>query len=113
MIVGAPRRLALVAGAAFLATVTACADEWETLPIRSYDVEGEARVRVEGHCNDDGRVVVVDETGEQVALRLEVRGEPQGDCLACPSVTLDRPLGDRAVLDASTGEPVPFEPDVC
>jgi hypothetical protein len=99
--------------AAFPVALAGCAEDWTTLPIRSYDVEAERRVTVEGHCNEDGRVVVVDEDDGRVELRLEIRGERRGDCLDCPSATLDEPLGERAVVDASTGDPVPFRPELC
>jgi hypothetical protein len=108
------RLRAVAAGTAVVAGgLAGCAGEWEAVPIRSYDVDGEARVRVEGHCNEDGRVVVVDEDAERVELRLEIRGERRGDCLDCPAATLADPLADRGVVDASTGDPVPFAPDAC
>jgi hypothetical protein len=107
------RRLAVLCWTALSLDLAGCAEDWETLPIRSFDLDGEASVRVEGHCNEDGRVVVVDEDADRVELRLEVRGERRGDCLDCPAATLDEPLADRAVIDASTGVPVPLAPDIC
>jgi hypothetical protein len=106
--------LVVVATSALLPAVLAgCGDDWRSHPIWSYDLETESRLTVEGHCNDDGRVVVVDQDGERVELRLEVQGERRGDCLSCPEVTLDEPLGDRTVVDASRDEAVPRDPDMC
>ncbi|GHE97073.1 hypothetical protein GCM10018772_21560 [Streptomyces fumanus] len=65
-----------------------------------------------GSC-DDGPVVTALETGESVVLSASVKGVERG---ACPAdmieqnvrVGLSRPLGDRILLDALTGRPVPF-----
>lgn len=57
--------------------------------------------------------VEVEETPEQVTIGLFTGGRPPGDqvCidiaeLVATVVTLDAPLGDREVVDASTGAPV-------
>jgi len=92
--------------------LTSCGD-WNDKGITSYSLDGDSRVLVAGHCNEAGRVHVVDESATQVVLRLEVRGDHRGDCLECPAVELDDPVGDRAVIDATTDDPVPREQDVC
>ncbi|MEV6957661.1 hypothetical protein AB0M97_00315 [Streptomyces sp. NPDC051207] len=65
-----------------------------------------------GAC-DDGPVVDVLETQGSVVLSGRVTGTDDGPCTAQllydeVTVELGRPLGDRAVLDALTGRPVPY-----
>jgi hypothetical protein len=77
---------------------------------RIFDVEvHEAGWRLEvsgGRCDAETRTDV-DESADRVAILLEDR-RPGGDdtCLPSHTVCLSSPLGDRAVIDASTGEPV-------
>lgn len=67
-----------------------------------------------GAC-DDGPAVDALETAGSVVLSASVMGGNKGGI--CPSillskkvtVKLDRPLGDRILLDAFTGRPVPFK----
>ncbi|WP_105971390.1 hypothetical protein [Streptomyces geranii] len=67
-----------------------------------------------GAC-DDGPAVDVLETDGSVVLSASVNGGHQeGACTAQllskkVTVKLDRPLGDRILLDAFTGRPVPFK----
>ncbi|MFF0399559.1 hypothetical protein ACFYSJ_27915 [Streptomyces sp. NPDC005248] len=66
-----------------------------------------------GAC-DDGPAVDVLETGGTVVLSASVVGTKDGPCtsqLLAKEVTvkLDRPVGDRVLLDAFTGRPVPHE----
>ncbi len=65
-----------------------------------------------GSC-DDGPAVDVLETDGSVVLSGYVLGSNDGPCtseLLADEVTveLDRPLGDRVLLDAFTGRPVPY-----
>ncbi|MEU6814660.1 hypothetical protein [Streptomyces sp. NPDC046860] len=65
-----------------------------------------------GSC-DDGPVVKALETGESVVLYASVKAPESGACTAemieqGVKVTLSRPIGDRLLLDAFTGRPVPF-----
>ncbi|MFB7115500.1 hypothetical protein [Streptomyces sp. NPDC056291] len=65
-----------------------------------------------GAC-DDGPAVAVLETDGSVVLSASVVGANEGPCtkqLLHEKVTvkLDRPLGDRILLDAFTGRPVPY-----
>jgi hypothetical protein len=65
-----------------------------------------------GAC-DDGPAVDVLETGRSVVLSASIVGTKDGSCtdqLLREKVTvkLDRPLGDRVLLDAFTGRPVPY-----
>jgi hypothetical protein len=65
-----------------------------------------------GSC-DDGPVVAALETNGSVVLSAAVTGVNDGPCTddlrgEKVTVTLDRPVGDRIVLDAFTGRPVPY-----
>ncbi|WP_435846157.1 hypothetical protein [Streptomyces diacarni] len=67
-----------------------------------------------GAC-DDGAVVDVTETSGSVVLSASVRGRRAGLCtkqavLQQVTVQLGRPVGDRVLLDAHTGRPVPYRP---
>ncbi|MEU8981047.1 hypothetical protein [Streptomyces sp. NPDC048309] len=66
-----------------------------------------------GSC-DDGSAVDVLETGGSVVFSASIRGVSDGPCTADlriekVTVKLDRPVGDRMLLDAFTGRPVPYE----
>ncbi|MGW9031558.1 hypothetical protein ACWGQ5_47605 [Streptomyces sp. NPDC055722] len=66
-----------------------------------------------GAC-DDGPAVHVLETGGSVVLSASIVGAKDGPCTkqllsAKVTVKLDRPLGDRVLLDAFTGRPVSYE----
>ncbi|MEU6194878.1 hypothetical protein [Streptomyces sp. NPDC047061] len=65
-----------------------------------------------GAC-DDGPVVRALETDESVVLYASVTGAKSGPCTAQMlmqdmKVELHEPLGDRVLLDAVTGRPVPY-----
>ncbi|WP_455359345.1 hypothetical protein [Streptomyces sp. SYSU K21746] len=79
------------------------------------EVAGDGRsvtvVANHGSC-DDGPAVDVLETGGSVVLSASVVGTKDGPCPGALSrekvtVKLDRPVGDRVLLDAFTGRPVP------
>jgi hypothetical protein len=66
-----------------------------------------------GSC-DDGPAVDVLETDGSVVLSASVVGTKDGPCNSAMyiekvTVEVDRALGDRLLLDAYTGRPVPFE----
>ncbi|MFF4255092.1 hypothetical protein ACFY1L_28180 [Streptomyces sp. NPDC001663] len=68
-----------------------------------------------GAC-DDGPAVDVLETDDSVVLSASIVGTKDGACTSQllgerTPVKLDRPLGDRILLDAFTGRPVPVEQD--
>jgi hypothetical protein len=68
-----------------------------------------------GVC-DDGPAVDVLETAGSVVLSASIRNPSEGDCPAMLKLTevtvrLERPLGDRLLLDAFTGRPVPHGDD--
>ncbi|MGW3266082.1 hypothetical protein [Streptomyces sp. NPDC001056] len=71
-------------------------------------------IALDGAC-DDGPVVTVLETAGSVVLSGAVENREHGDCtkqarLRQVTVKLARPVGDRVVLDAHTGRPIPCEP---
>ncbi|MFF2847453.1 hypothetical protein ACFVT5_14100 [Streptomyces sp. NPDC058001] len=72
-------------------------------------------VALHGVC-DDGPVVDVLETPDSVVLSASVKDRKDGDTctkqgkLQEVTVQLDRPAGDRVLLDGVTGRPVPFKP---
>jgi hypothetical protein len=56
------------------------------------------------------------ETAGSVVLSASIRNPSEGDCPAMLKLTevtvrLERPLGDRLLLDAFTGRPVPHGDD--
>ncbi|MDI3407697.1 hypothetical protein [Streptomyces cavernicola] len=62
---------------------------------------------------DDGPAVEALETGGSVVLSSSVRGENNGACTSElrgqeVTVKLDQPIGERILLDAFTGRPVPY-----
>lgn len=63
-----------------------------------------------GSCNGEPEVTALEETDTEI--RVEVTsttpapGWPGNDCLDGLELTLDAPLGDRALIDLSTGEAV-------
>ncbi|MFD7090924.1 hypothetical protein ACFV94_24430 [Streptomyces sp. NPDC059896] len=83
---------------------------------RLVEVAGDGRsvtvVANHGSC-DDGPAVDVLETSDSVVLSASVVGAKDGPCTADLhheelTVRLDRPVGDRILLDAFTGRPVPY-----
>ncbi|MEU6846201.1 hypothetical protein ABZ930_30425 [Streptomyces sp. NPDC046716] len=79
-------------------------------------VEGRSvAVRATHGACDDGPVVKVLETDDDVVLYASVAGPKSGACSAemiekNMKVELRRPLADRVLLDALTGRPVPYAP---
>ncbi|WP_461084421.1 hypothetical protein [Streptomyces deserti] len=70
-------------------------------------------VATHGPC-DDGPAVDALETNGSVVLSASTTGAKDGDCTAemhgeKVTVKLDRPVGNRVVLDAFTGLPVPYD----
>ncbi|MFI1952940.1 hypothetical protein ACH437_13990 [Streptomyces xinghaiensis] len=86
---------------------------------RLVEVSGDGRsvtvVALHGFC-DDGPVVDVLETRGSVVLSAFVKSpEYTGNCtkqakMQQVTVEPDRPVGDRVLLDAHTGRPVPYKP---
>ncbi|WP_245766741.1 hypothetical protein [Streptomyces colonosanans] len=72
-------------------------------------------VALHGVC-DDGPAVEVLETPRSVVLSSSIKqGKSGGNCtkqakLQQVTVELDRPVGDRVLLDAKSGQPIPYKP---
>ncbi|MEU0596942.1 hypothetical protein ABZ484_01555 [Streptomyces sp. NPDC006393] len=93
------------------------------VPVQAWDglvdVAGDGRsvtvVALHGVCDDDPAVEVL-ETPFSVVLSSWVKQRKGGDnCtkqakLQQVTVELDRPVGDRVLLDAKTGQPIPYNP---
>ncbi|ELP70062.1 hypothetical protein ACKI1I_26250 [Streptomyces turgidiscabies] len=84
---------------------------------RMVDVSEDGRtvtvVAHHGTCDDGPRVEALETDGSVVLSATVAGGDYEGACAAVMlekkvKVTLDRPLGDRIVLDAYMGRPVPF-----
>ncbi len=56
-------------------------------------------------CNGEPSVAVAEETGERVVLSANADAG-SGDCLDGDIVMLGAPLGDRALIDALTGDTI-------
>jgi hypothetical protein len=75
-------------------------------------VDGERTLAVNLNvCNAPHNEATVDETAEAVTITVVTDGPRGGDdCSDGITVALDAPLGDRAVIDGSTGGPVRLDP---
>jgi len=89
--------------------VSACGSGRTELPVAGVSVDG-SRIAVYDWCHD-GPTLEASEDSSTVELRFSVREETGGDCFSCTEVTLEEPLGDRPVIDASTGREVPTTGD--
>lgn len=96
----------LVVGSVVLLLV-GCADDRADRRIMRVDVvanDGRALWVAVASCNGNPQIEV-DESAMQVTLRAR-GGTTNNDCGDIVCVQLEEPLGSRAVLDLSTGEPV-------
>ena len=96
---------ALLIAAVAIVFVIQQARRWESRPISEVWLTSDTHVSVLGHCHRSARVQV-DATASAVVLDLQTRGDSYGDCLDGVVVQLDEELGDRELIDASTGAPV-------
>lgn len=84
--------------------------DWRPVPIDTFEVLDDASLNLTlGYCTDDHRVRV-DESEDTVTLTAEAAGPSGGYCLTLTTVELRRPLGNRTVVDAFTGETVDRRP---
>lgn len=61
-------------------------------------------------CNAGENAVRVSEASDEVVVTAETNGPVAGDdCSDGVTGPLDDPLGDRQLVDGSTGEPIPVE----
>lgn len=63
-------------------------------------------------CYDEVRLASLDESPDEVTIRVQHRGVSQGDCLMAPIyVDLQAPIGDRTLFDLSSGDRFAPDPD--
>ena len=89
--------------------LASCGSDRVTLPRSSVSVDGN-RIAVHDNCHDDPQLGVT-ESRSKVEIRFTVAAETGGDCFSCTVTTLDAPVGDRTVIDATTGEAIPTTGD--
>ncbi|MEM8706246.1 MAG: hypothetical protein AAGE98_07305 [Actinomycetota bacterium] len=78
---------------------------WRDFGLSIDEADADSRVLVVfGGCHGDERATV-EETDTAVIVAVEVNGAYRGDCFTGIEIVLDRPLGDRTIIDAYTGEP--------
>jgi hypothetical protein len=108
------RRAAARASIAALVAVLAagCALAWNDAPISMVAVDQDETSLIVGyHCHMDSSLEA-EETSEEVRLTFRTYDEPRGDCADFERVELDEPLGQRRLIDTSTGDELtPCRPD--
>ncbi|WP_428957049.1 hypothetical protein [Streptomyces sp. cg35] len=115
-----PLERAAVAPSKLPAAPIAPADDWPTDVLAPLDgltsVADDGRslivMATHGAC-DDGPAVEALQTTDSVVLAASTVGADDGNCtsnllIKKITVKLDDPVGERIILDASTGSPVPF-----
>lgn len=92
-----------------------CGIGWEDQAISRVSVDEDDRtLTVAWQCHLDSSVTA-EETPDEVRLRFRVYSY-KGDCAGVEVVTLQERLGDRTIIDATTGEavtPCPPDDDAC
>jgi hypothetical protein len=71
--------------------------------------DGRTLELVVGTCNAD-LTTKTEESPTQVTVTVTARNDTSDDCLDGVVVHLDRPLGDRRLVDGATGETVRIQP---
>jgi hypothetical protein len=95
-----------------LAACTGCGSDPPTIDIVYGDPESTHLWVSVNTCNRNPSVEA-EETAEEVRLTAtadEPSGDGEDDCLDSDDLTLETPLGDRIVVDDSTGEQVEVAP---
>jgi hypothetical protein len=72
--------------------------------------DGRVVLLIVGACNADLEVEV-DERADAVGVRVRVSNAWEGDCAGSVHFGLSEPLGDRVLIDASTGNTIPVRVD--
>ena len=81
--------------------------EWEITSFRVVSQEG-SQIVISMACDTDTRAEIVRETAEFIEIKAEVK-LPANDCARGVVLRTKEPVGDRIIIDHSTGEPV-FDP---
>lgn len=80
--------------------------DYRSHPITAFqEAPGDSLYSVGVHCFDQARVTA-EENDDRVVVLLEVGGPALGECTISEALTLDSPLLDRIVVDASTGDEI-------
>lgn len=88
--------------------VGGCASEADDLrAIDAVTVIEHDQVVVVTHCRDGARLSA-EETDSAVRLSFRATSATKGDCANFLCVRLQRPVGDRNLIDDSTGRPLPM-----
>ena len=92
-----------------------CALAWNDAPISAGAIDPDETSLIVGyHCHMDSSLEA-EETSEEVRLTFRTYDERRGDCADIERIELDEPLGERRLIDTSTGDeltprrPDPFE----
>lgn len=96
-------------GLSGLAAVAACGDDRDVLPIATASVLDNG-IAVQGYCHDGYRLDA-EELGDVVELTLSVERTNRGNCFSCVTTYLESVVGDRQLVDAASGEPIPLDGD--
>lgn len=79
-----------------------------TASVLSHELDGAVLVLDLDTCNADLRLESIQESDQAVTVVVEQRNDNTGDdCSDALRVELGSPLGDRLVVDGSSGVPVP------
>lgn len=82
-----------------------CGIGWQDQPISRVSVSGDGRsLDVGWHCHQDADVEV-EESQDEVRLRLRVSSY-EGDCADVERAPLSSALGDRRIVDSTTGKTI-------
>lgn len=102
-----PPRSAVVS-AVTVAALAGCGDDVREVEILGAHGQADSRELViapDDACNLEPRADVV-ETADEVRVTVTVRGTTNEDCGEGVRISLASTLGDRTIIDGSTGEPV-------
>jgi len=81
--------------------------EWETTSFRVFTQDG-SQIVISFECAPESRAEIVRETAEFIEIKAQVKF-PANDCARGANLQTKEPVGDRTIIDHSTGEPV-FDP---
>ena len=102
------RRLSAILVAALALVLTGCSTNPEITEVylRSDGVTIEVGVNT---CNADLNAVVV-ESDTTVKMTITAENDTTDDCADSIAITLDQPMGDRQLINGSTGDVVDVQP---
>jgi hypothetical protein len=98
-------RVAVVATVAAALLLTACVRSAPVIAVEVTSPDGRELLVEVGACQA-GLQIDAAEGDQRVRIAVRARGGGGGDCTQRFTLTLDEPLGDRAVIDAVTEQEV-------